>query len=104
MVFVRRIPRLWQLRSRTLPLGERTVVMGILNITPDSFSGDGLLADQERAIALGLAMLEAGAEILDIGGESTRPGQLELLPAEEEIDRVLPVIQGVLEVRPDALI
>src|SRR5271170_6081729 len=104
MTFIRRDPVMWQLRSRTVPIGERTAVMGILNITPDSFSGDGLVADQKRAIALGLAMLEAGAEILDIGGESTRPGQRELLPAEEEIDRVLPVIQGVLEVRPDALI
>jgi len=104
MSFVRRASVLWQLRSRTLPLGERTIVMGILNITPDSFSGDGLLADQERAIALGLATLEAGAEILDIGGESTRPGQREALPAEEEIDRVLPVIEGVLSARPGALI
>ena len=78
--------------------------MGILNITPDSFSGDGLLADQQRAIALGLEMLEAGADILDIGGESTRPGSRELLPAAEEIDRVLPIIAGILKRRPDALI
>jgi len=104
MVFVRRIPRLWQLRSRTLALGERTIVMGILNITPDSFSGDGLLADQKQAVERGLAMLEAGADILDVGGESTRPGQRELLPVQEEIERVLPVIEGVLDARRDAVI
>ena len=78
--------------------------MGVLNITPDSFSGDGLLADQEQAIELGLAMLEAGADILDIGGESTRPGKREALPAEEEIERVLPVIAGILQQRPEASI
>ena len=104
MTFVRRDSAVWQLRSRTLPLGNRTVVMGILNITPDSFSGDGLVADQERAIALGMEMLDAGAKILDIGGESTRPGQREPVPAEEEIDRVLPVIEAILRARPDAVI
>lgn len=78
--------------------------MGVLNITPDSFSGDGLVADQNLAIERGLAMLEAGATILDIGGESTRPGKREALPAEEEIGRVLPVISGILKHRPDATI
>jgi dihydropteroate synthase len=78
--------------------------MGILNITPDSFSGDGLLADQSRAVDVGLAMLEAGAEILDVGGESTRPGKRECLPAEEEIGRILPVIAGILKQRPEATI
>ena len=78
--------------------------MGVLNITPDSFSGDGLLDDQEAAIERGLAMLEAGATILDIGGESTRPGRREALPAEQEIGRVLPVISGILKQRPAALI
>jgi dihydropteroate synthase len=104
MGFARRPSSLWQLRSRTLALGERTVVMGVLNITPDSFSGDGLLADQNLAIERGLAMLEAGAAILDIGGESTRPGRREELPAEEEIGRILPVISGILKHRPDATI
>jgi dihydropteroate synthase len=78
--------------------------MGILNITADSFSGDGLLADQELAVERGLAMLAAGAGILDIGGESTRPGKRDPLPAAEEIDRVLPVIAGILRRRPDAMI
>jgi dihydropteroate synthase len=78
--------------------------MGILNITPDSFSGDGLLADQEAAIDRGVAMLESGATILDIGGESTRPGKHEALPADEEIDRVLPVITGLLKRKPEAII
>ncbi len=104
MSFARRIPSLWQLRSRSLALGERTVVMGVLNITRDSFSGDGLLADQSLAIERGLAMLEAGAAILDIGGESTRPGKREALPADEEISRVLPVISGILKQRPHAMI
>lgn len=104
MGFVRRISTLWQLRSRSLALGERTVVMGVLNITLDSFSGDGLLADQTLAIESGLAMLEAGAAILDIGGESTRPGKREELSVEEEIGRVLPVISGILKHRPDATI
>ncbi len=95
---------MWQLRSRSVALGERTVVMGVLNITPDSFSGDGLLTDQEQAVEVGLGMLEAGADIVDIGGESTRPGQREALPAEEEIERVIPVITGILQQWPEALI
>jgi dihydropteroate synthase len=104
MSFIRRSPTLWQLRSRSLALGERTLVMGVLNITSDSFSGDGLLVDQGLAIERGLAMLEAGAVILDVGGESTRPGKREELPAEEEIGRVLPVISGILKDRPEATI
>jgi dihydropteroate synthase len=92
------------LRSQGLVLGERTLVMGVLNITPDSFSGDGLLVDQGLAIERGLAMLEAGAAILDVGGESTRPGKREELPAEEEIGRVLPVISGILKRRPETIL
>ncbi len=78
--------------------------MGILNITPDSFSGDGLLADQQKAIESGLAMVEAGAVILDVGGESTRPGKREAISSQEELDRVLPVIQGILARRPDTVL
>ena len=77
--------------GRTLPLGERTLVMGILNITPDSFSDGGLLLDAERAIDAGVRMVADGADILDVGGESTRPGA-QTVGAEEEMRRVLPVI------------
>ena len=68
--------------------------MGILNITPDSFSGDGVLASRSRAVERGLAMLDAGAGILDIGGESTRPGKREAISSAEELDRVLPAHPG----------
>ena len=66
--------------------------MGILNITPDSFSDGGLYLDKEEAIAHGMRMVEEGADILDIGGESTRPGS-KPLPLEEELHRVIPVIE-----------
>src|SRR5687768_3312911 len=75
-----------------LQLGERTLVMGILNITPDSFSDGGLRLDPDRAVADGLQMIEDGADILDVGGESTRPGAAPL-PADEEMRRVLPVVE-----------
>jgi dihydropteroate synthase len=70
---------------------DRPLVMGIVNVTPDSFSDGGLLADPEAAVAAGLRMVTEGADIVDIGGESTRPGHVPVA-AEEEIDRVLPVI------------
>ncbi|HEV7405721.1 MAG TPA: dihydropteroate synthase [Chthoniobacteraceae bacterium] len=82
----------WQLRNRTLDLGARGVVMGVLNVTPDSFSDGGAFLDLERAVARALAMVAEGAEIIDIGGESTRPGA-EPVCAEEEMRRVLPVIE-----------
>jgi dihydropteroate synthase len=85
-----------------LELGERTLVMGILNITPDSFSDGGLHLHPQRAIEKGLRMVEQGADILDVGGESTRPGA-DAVGAEEEMRRVLPVIEG-LAARSDALI
>src|SRR5258708_1155143 len=81
-----------QLRSRTLTLGERTLVMGVLNITPDSFSDGGAYLDSEAAIAHALQLEHDGADILDIGGESTRPGASSIT-AEEELRRILPVIQ-----------
>jgi dihydropteroate synthase len=77
-----------------LELGERTLVMGILNVTPDSFADGGLRIDPARAIDDGLRMLDDGADILDIGGESTRPGA-DPLPVEEELRRVLPVVEGL---------
>lgn len=101
--------------SHTLAWGERTYVMGILNITPDSFSGDGLLPSPTAPISAGAGngiemildaarrFLDAGADILDIGGESTRPGS-QPLNAKEELERVLPVIRAIAVGFPDALI
>jgi dihydropteroate synthase len=83
-----------RLPSRTLVLGERTLVMGILNVTPDSFSDGGLFLDPTAAIARALAMEKAGADLIDLGGESTRPGS-QGIPAEEELRRVLPVLDGL---------
>jgi dihydropteroate synthase len=71
-----------------------TKLMGVVNVTPDSFSDGGLYLDPEAAIAHGRELAEAGAEILDVGGESTRPGA-EVVSAEEELRRVVPVIQGL---------
>ena len=81
-----------RLRSRALILGEHTLVMGVLNITPDSFSDGGAYLDSEAAIARALQIEKDGADILDIGGESTRPGASPI-SSEEEIRRVLPVIK-----------
>lgn len=96
------------LRNRTLTWGARTYLMGILNVTPDSFSGDGLLsrpADDylEQALAQARSFLDAGADILDVGGESTRPGS-QPVEAEEELRRVLPVIRAIAAEFPQALI
>ena len=81
-----------RLPSRTLVLGERTLVMGVLNVTPDSFSDGGLYLDAEEAVARALSMERAGADILDIGGESTRPGS-KGISAKEELRRILPVLE-----------
>lgn len=75
-------------------LGERTLVMGIINVTPDSFSDGGQLLDPKAAIAAGLRMVEDGADLLDIGGESTRPGA-QPTPEGEERRRILPVIEAL---------
>ena len=83
-----------KLPSRTLVLGERTLLMGVLNVTPDSFSDGGKFLDTTRAIEHALAMESAGADLLDIGGESTRPGS-EGIHASEELDRILPVLEGL---------
>lgn len=79
-----------------LELGNRTLVMGIVNVTPDSFSDGGNFFDPEKAIAHGLELAAQGVDILDVGGESTRPGA-ELVTAEQEMERVLPVIRGLRE-------
>ena len=83
-----------RLTSRTLELGERTLVMGVLNVTPDSFSDGGLFLGPGEAIERALALERAGADILDIGGESTRPGASSIT-VEEELGRVLPVLEGL---------
>jgi dihydropteroate synthase len=82
------------LRGKECVLGERTLVMGVLNATPDSFSDGGRFATVDAAIAHGLALFEAGADLVDVGGESTRPGSTAVSP-EEEIRRVAPVIAGL---------
>jgi dihydropteroate synthase len=81
-----------RLPSRTLVLGERTLVMGVLNVTPDSFSDGGLFFDVDVAVARALEMEHAGADLIDIGGESTRPGS-QGVSAEEELRRILPVLK-----------
>jgi dihydropteroate synthase len=119
----------WDLVRRSLLLGERTLIMGVLNVTPDSFSDGGRYLDPCAAVAHGLALLDEGADILDIGGESTRPGTAidspstaaasaaagsAALPdapstaaavsAQQELDRVLPVIEALLRERPEAIL
>lgn len=83
-----------RLPSRMLALGERTLLMGVLNVTPNSFSDGGVYLDSQAAIARALELERAGADILDLGGESTRPGA-EPVSAEEELARVLPVLKGL---------
>ncbi len=80
-----------RLPSRTLVLGERTLLMGVVNVTPDSFSGDGLHLDTKAAATRAIEMERDGADIIDIGGESTRPGA-EWLAADEELGRVIPLL------------
>jgi dihydropteroate synthase len=129
----------WNLGRRSLPLGERTLIMGVLNVTPDSFSDGGRYLNPRAAIDHGHALLDEGADILDIGGESTRPGTLidsplasgspeaggaravsapapaagsEALPvapspsavsAQQELDRILPVLEALRRERPKAI-
>ncbi len=79
-------------RKKTFLLGKSTLIMGVLNVTPDSFSDGGLFLDKEKAVEHGLRMVEEGADMIDIGGESTRPGA-KFLDINEELKRVLPVIE-----------
>jgi dihydropteroate synthase len=113
----------WKLRSRTLELGRRTLVMGVVNVTPDSFSDGGRFFEPEAAVAHALALLDEGADLLDLGAESTRPGSragdsapavhpndkdpssgTPAVSAEEEQARLLPVLEGILRARPDATV
>jgi dihydropteroate synthase len=104
MPFVPRARCEWKLRTRSLLLGERTMLVGVLNTTPDSFSDGGAFHTPAAAIEHGLQMLEEGADIVDIGGESTRPGKHKPVSVRQEIDRVLPVLKGILRHRPDAIL
>ncbi len=97
----------WRLRTRSLELGARTLVMGILNDTPDSFSDGGKFLSRDHAVAHALKMLDDGADLLDIGGESTRPGTPVAesgIPAGEELRRIMPVIEDILRERPDSVL
>ena len=99
----------WNLGRRSLELGKRTAVVGVVNVTPDSFSDGGQHFSPEAAIAHGLRLLEEGAEIVDVGGESTRPGvragsDSAVVGADEELRRVLPVIAGIKNAKSGAIV
>jgi len=110
----------WQIGSRALHLGKRTLIMGVVNVTPDSFSDGGLHLDPEAAVAHALQLVADGADIIDIGGESTRPGAAVIASAEasaspnsgtkvavserEELDRVIPVITSLRRKRSEVVI
>jgi dihydropteroate synthase len=108
----------WSLSSRSLELGKRTLIMGIVNVTPDSFSDGGEFLDSEKAVDHAEKLLAEGADIIDIGGESTRPGArvspagganagpstAPAVSADEELRRILPVISGVKKKYPDCVI
>ena len=104
----------WNIGTRILPLGKRTLIMGILNVTPDSFSDGGQFLDHDKAVAHGLRLLDEGADIVDVGGESTRPGakvsgskkgeSSKTVSEKQELERVLPVIQALKQKRPQAVL
>ncbi len=94
----------WKLRTRSIALGTRTLLVGVVNITPDSFSDGGQFATTDQAVEHALRLLDEDADILDLGGESTRPGTRPLVSTQEELDRVLPVMEAVLRERHDAVI
>jgi len=96
-------PRQWKLDRRTFALGERTLVMGILNVTPDSFSDSGQFYELDRALARAEELVAEGADIIDIGGESTRPGGAPV-SAEEEMRRVVPLIEQLKARIPSVIV
>jgi dihydropteroate synthase len=108
--YLQRIQTDWRLRTRKLRLGARTLVMGVVNVTPDSFSDGGLYLEPERAVEHALRLLDEGADLLDLGAESTRPGSLAgevdsaAVSAEEEQARLLPVLEAVLRARPGTIV
>ncbi|HUO15754.1 MAG TPA: dihydropteroate synthase [Verrucomicrobiae bacterium] len=115
----------WNIGTRSLELGKRTLIMGIINVTPDSFSDGGQFLDARQAVEQGRRLLDEGADILDIGGESTRPGahvkdgvpqvspplrgvgnshSATAVTAEEELNRILPVITELKKAHPNAVL
>ncbi len=110
----KRIIANWRLRTRTLEIGARTLVMGVVNITPDSFSDGGLFFNAGAAVARAIQSLDEGADIVDLGAESTRPGSRAggsankgdrpAVSTDEEQARLLPVLEGILRARPEAII
>jgi dihydropteroate synthase len=98
----------WQIGSRTLQLGKRTLILGVVNVTPDSFSDGGINLDRDRAVEYALKLLHDGADIIDVGGESTRPGadvvSTDAVTEKEELERVIPVISAVKQKNPQAII
>jgi dihydropteroate synthase len=110
----------WNIGRRSLQLGKRTLIMGVVNVTPDSFSDGGLYFDGERAVEHALRLLDEGADVIDVGGESTRPGATvqiatglpspttsssnQPISEEEELERVIPVITALKRKRPETVI
>ena len=100
----------WQIGSRALQLGKRTLIMGVVNVTPDSFSDGGQHFDRDHAVKHALELLQAGADIVDVGGESTRPGakvagsEADAVSEKVELERVIPVITEVKQKNAKALI
>lgn len=94
--------RTWRAGNKSIAL-DKPIVVGILNVTPDSFSDGGLFFSRDRAVERALELLAEGADVIDIGGESTRPGA-EPIDTAEELRRVIPVIEAVRETAPDAAI
>ena len=95
--------RVWRCGNHALSLGERTLVMGIVNVTPDSFSDGAMFASADDAVAHGARLVDEGADLVDVGGESTRPGS-DPIEADEELLRVVPVIEGLVKARPGTLL
>jgi dihydropteroate synthase len=94
----------WALRTLSLPLGLRTLLMGVVNVTPDSFSDGGKFLSAMNAIDHALKLLDEGADVIDVGGESTRPDARPTISVQEELDRVLPVMEGILQRRPETIL
>jgi dihydropteroate synthase len=99
----------WQIGSRAVQLGKRTLIMGVVNVTPDSFSDGGVNFDRDRAVEYALTLLHDGADIVDVGGESTRPGANvvstgDAVTEKEELERVIPVISAIKRKNPQAIV